>query len=98
MPMSISSDPEPGWSPISSQYSSAAAVLSGAPEVFREFFQFSPFVGGKVRLDGEQIPLRFPPDAGADIGGPGCKEKVHQFFGDPQYALFFLTHEIMPPF
>ena len=74
------------------------AILSGAPEVFREFFQFSPFVGGKVRLDGEQIPLRFPPDAGTDIGGSGCKEKVHQFFGDPQYTLFILTHEIMPPF
>ena len=40
------------------------AILSGAPEVFREFFQFSPFVGGKVRFNGEQIPLRFPPDAG----------------------------------
>ena len=71
MPMSISSDPEPGWSPISSQYSSA---------------------------DGEQIPLRFPLDAGTDIGGPGCKEKVHQFFGDTQYTLFILTHKIMPPF
>lgn len=32
MPMSISSDPEPGWSPISSQYSSAAPYCPVRPK------------------------------------------------------------------
>lgn len=56
MPMSISSDPEPGLVADQFPVFLRRAVLSGAPEVFREFFQFSPFVGEKVRLDGEQIP------------------------------------------